>query len=187
MEKIKMIFFTIFFASCSLTGQTQEVLRTGLIRAQLTLSPGTFLNTDESLVYLHGTLEAYTDSKISLTGEGFLQVGQLGSEQSSISQNHSVFFGFHYHFTRSNHDLYMGIQPGLSFTRLNPQEETMEAQTGYNPVFSAAVGYNYYVGRFFHFFVQSRLILGNHMVDRPYNLAELRLSAGLGFNLNVLR
>jgi hypothetical protein len=56
-----------------------------------------------------------------------------------------------------------------------------------NPVFSNVIGYNYYINNVFHFFVQTRLVLGKHLGYEVKKLNELRFSAGLGFNINAKR
>ncbi len=58
-------------------------------------------------------------------------------------------------------------------------------QNGINPLISASLGYNYYLHKNFHFFVQTKIVIGQHFYDQIENLNEFRLSAGLGFNLNT--
>ncbi len=84
--------------------------------------------------------------------------------------------------------MYLGIQPGGSLNKLNAGVHGIKnKQTGVNPVFSAAIGDNFYVSRFINFFIQTRLIIGEHSDDVHKDLSGLRLSAGLSFNINALR
>ena len=56
-----------------------------------------------------------------------------------------------------------------------------------NPLASLVIGYNYYVHRYFHFFVQTRFIAGQHLYNEHKDLSEFRFSAGLGFNINTIK
>ena len=188
MEKIKMrFFFFLLLATLQGVAQEQAIIRPGLIRAQLILSPSYMLTAKQSLFYLHGTLEAYTEQKISIAGEGYLSLGNMSSEKPLFDYNNSLFCGINIHQTNNNHDLYLGLQPGVSFTKLNADTYQLnETHAGINPLFSVLAGYNFYINGFFHFFVQNRLVIGKHFYDVLENLAELRFSAGLGFNINAL-
>jgi len=177
----------ILFASNSLA-QEDEIIKAGLVRAQMTISPSTLLVEDGSFFYLHGNLEGYLTNKVSISGDTYFYLGKLSGNDSPFDYNHKLFFGANWHFTNDNSDLYLGLQPGISVTKLNiittlPLEAG--ASTGVNPLLSSLVGYNYYVNKYFHFFVQSRIILGEHNHDTPVNISEWTLSAGLGFNINA--
>ena len=125
--------------------------------------------------------------KLSIAGEGYYYLGNISSGKSLFDINHSLFFGASYHFNKGNNDLYIGIQPGVAITQLNKKENNLSnTSSGVNPLFSTIVGYNYYLNKVFHFFIQTRLVLGEHNYDLHKNLAEMRLSAGLGFNLNTM-
>jgi len=100
--------------------------------------------------------------------------------------NHNLMVGLNRHIIYKNHDLYFGLQPGISITKTVFAEIIKTDGVGVNPVLSPIVGYNYYVYKYFHLFVQSRLILGTHLHGSVQPLHELRVSAGLGLNLNLL-
>lgn len=191
MEKIKICFFGLFallITATSCIAQEQTIIKPGLIRAQLILSPSYLISSEQSFFYLHGTLEAYTQKNISIAGEGYLSLGNITGSCNLFDYNHSVFFGANLHQTNDNHDLFIGLQPGVSFTKLNAEAYNLkETKTGTNPLFSVLVGYNFYMNRFFHFFFQNRLVIGKHFYDVQENLAELRFSAGLGFNINAIK
>jgi hypothetical protein len=184
MEKVTKLLFILLVGMLSTNVFSQDIIKTGLIRAQLTISPSYNLSNKQSYFYLHGNAEVYLDKKISISGEGYYYLGNLSSNNSIFDYNHSCFFGASYHFLKNNNDLYIGIQPGISITKLNEQENNLlSTNTGINPVFSTVIGYNFYVHKIFHFFIQSRLVLGEHNHDMHKNLNEIRFSAGLGFNL----
>ena len=188
MEKIKCLFVLLLLLVGS-TNYAQEgtFVKKGLLNAQLTLSPSTMFSTNESYFYLHGNFEGFVSNSISLVGEGYYYLGTISAQESTFQYNHNLFFGASKHFTKNNHDVYVGLQPGIAFTKLNPIANNLTATSkGTNPVFSTVVGYNFYVNNLFHFFVQTRYIAGEHNFDINKNLSELRFSAGLGFNLNAL-
>lgn len=187
MEKVKIIFLLLIFYGMIQEGKAQEKIMVdkGLLRAQLTLSPSRMLSGEQTNFYLHGNVEGYLSSTLSLAGEGYYYLGSQ-SVQSIFDYNHSLFFGASWHFVHNSHDIFLGLQPGLSITRLSEANNNLAlTHKGANPLFSWVMGYNYYVNEIFHFFIQTRLILGEHNYDLHKNLSELRLSAGLGFNFNA--
>lgn len=189
MEKIaiKLLILLSLFIDNSLFSQDTPIVRKGLIRAQLTISPATMLDYSESPFYFHGSLEGFLNKNTSLVGESYFSLGNISAEESIFQYNHSTFFGGSYHFSKDNSSFYIGLQPGISFARIRTQEEQSKADLGISPLFSSVVGYTFFVHKFFHFFVQSRLVLGQHLNNKAASLNELRFSAGLGINLNALK
>lgn len=188
MEKVR-IACIVLSLGISIQAQAQEksVIRKGLLSVQATLSPAYMFAGKESYFYLHGGIEGFVSDKVSLTGEGFYHLGS-GADVDLYDFNHSVFFGASRHFSKNNHDLYVGLQPGIAFTRLNAAaSHTTAAHTGINPMVSPVVGYSFYLNNFFHFFVQTRFVFGQHNTDVHQDMTEFRFSAGLGFNLNAMK
>lgn len=188
MEKLKHLFASLLLISTisAFIAQDASIIRPGLIRAQLTISPSYMFSDKQSYFYLHGNLEAFLEKKVSVAGEGYLSLGNISSNKSTFNYNHSMFFGINWHFTNKNNDFYMGIQPGLAFTKVNASENNLTSTTaGINPLFSSVAGYNFYLNNIFHFFLQSRIVVGQHRYDISKDLTELRFSAGLGFNINA--
>lgn len=190
MEKIKYLFTSLLLISTISVSVAQDasIIRPGLIRAQLTLSPSYMFSSKQSNFYFHGNLEGFLEKNISLAGEGYFSLGNTFSDKPIFDYNHSAFFGINWHFTKETNDLYIGIQPGLSFTKLNADENNQANTTnGMNPLFSSVVGYNFYLNKIFHFFLQSRIVVGQHSYDISKDLTEFRFSAGLGFNINAMK
>lgn len=153
---------------------------------QLTLSPSKMLSTNESYFYLHGALEGFVTNTLSFSGESYYSMGAMGTQESTFQYNHNLFFGASKHFVSNNHDLYIGLQPGVSFTKINSNlVPDIESKMGVNPVISEVVGYNFYVNKLFHFFVETRFIEGTHKYTLAKSLNEVRFSAGLAFNINA--
>lgn len=189
MEKVKwvVVFVGLFLLKQSLCfAQQKDIIRKGLLRTQATISPSYLFSQKQSLFYLHGNFEGYVSNKISLSGDAFYHVGSSNGSENIVRFNHSILFGGNYHFIKNNNDLYLGIQPGINFTKLS-DTKINNPQLGINPVFSFVAGYNFFVNPYFHFFVQGRLMAGAHHYNQFINLTEMRLSAGLGFNINSIK
>jgi hypothetical protein len=191
MEKVNgcyMLFFLILFCSLSNSfAQENVIIKKGLLRTQSTLSPSYNFTSKNSYFYLHGAFEAYLESSVSIAGETYYYLGSLDSGNELFEFNHAVFFGASKHFVSKNNDLYVGIQPGVSITKIRNILESDDHQIGANPLFSGVMGYNYFVSKYFHFFIEARLIAGQHHYDMYQNLSEARISAGLGLNINSLK
>lgn len=161
--------------------RSQEVSRSGLIKGTLTISPATLLDSKNQPFYFHGILEGYTSEKISFIGEGSFYLGDLSSNEV-FRYNNSIFAGFNWHLLKDgSSDLFVGLQPGISFTLLSVQSSSNRMAV--NPVTSLNLGYNYFMNEYFHFFVLSKVVLGKHSSYSYQSLNELRLSAGLGFSI----
>lgn len=168
--------------------QESTIIKKGLLRTQSTLSPSYNFENKVSNFYLHGAFEAYLENSVSVAGETYYYLGELNSESELYAFNHSLFFGASKHFVKHHNDFYIGLQPGVSITKMrNDDIIKPESQLGVNPLFSCIVGYNFYLSNYFHFFIQSRFIAGQHRYDVNQNLSELRISAGLGLNINSIK
>jgi len=187
MKTIKAIAVSLVLAMiCQHTiAQDSSTIRPGLLSTQLTLSPSHMFCDNQTYIYLHGAFEGYLSKKVSVTGEVYYNMAGT-SGKNTFEYNHSLFFGSSYHFTHVDNDLYIGIQPGISLTKINADANKIASSDfGVNPLVSALVGYNYFAGSIFHFFLSSRYIMGNHNYNVHKSLSEIRLSAGLGFNINT--
>lgn len=170
----------------------------GLVRATATFSVG-FMNRQTLNGYLHGIVEYYVDDRVSVRGDGFLSLFSssktadtaIGINLSEpLLMNHSLFVGGSYHFGKQPElDPYLGIQPGVSFSKYNefilgPNGDLIQGDMSVSPVLSALAGFNYYSGKYFHLFVEGRYIRGIHMAGGNVKyLDEFRLSFGIGFDI----
>lgn len=193
MEKVKSYILLIVVMAISFVANAEEteepiIIKKGLLRTQMTISPAILFKSKQAFFYLHGNLEGYINKKISVSGDAFFSVGNIAAVAPTFKFNHSIFFGAAYHFTKRNNDFYLGLQPGISITKLNLLSDDLQrAKTGVNPIVAVVLGYNYYVHKYFHFFVQTRFIAGQHLYNTRKDLSEFRFSAGLGFNINALK
>lgn len=190
MEKVitGALLIVLCSGTTALKAQQKDFVRAGLIRDQLTFAPSYMFAEEQGYFYLHGSLEGYLSKWLSVAGEGYMSLGSFGDDEAELKHNHSLFFGTNMHYVHGGNDLYFGIQPGVSFTKLNTvtiDEGSLSDKTSVAPVLSAVAGYNYYVHKFFHFFLQTRIMTGQHLQGESVDLTEFRLSAGLGYNFNL--
>ena len=189
MEKIKigvlscMLCMFCFYAKA----EDPSIIRKGLLLTQITIAPAILFKSKQSFFYLHGNFEGYVSKKISIVGEAYFSLGNASSNTPTFKFNHNIFFGASYHFTKKNNDFYLGLQPGISITKIILISDINTAKTGVNPVVAVVIGYNYYIHKYFHFFVQSRFVAGQHLYNVRKDLSEFRFSAGLGFNFNAIK
>ena len=176
-KRIKYMLFILI--SLNLYGQ--DVQRAGLLKGTLTISPAFMLDSKSQPFYFQGLLEGYTSDKISFVGEGSFYLGDL-SMDPVFRYNNSIFAGFNLHPLKNGpSDLFIGIQPGISFTKLSQQSAA--DRMGVNPLASFNIGYNYFMNEYFHFFVMGKTIFGKHSTYTVESLNEFRISAGLGFSI----
>ena len=165
-----------------------DVLRKGLFRSHLTVTPGILFNSDNTNIYLHGGFEYFLKNKVSFTGHGYWY---LDSQQKDgdLKQNSSVLWGLRYHFPwrRKKIDSYIGLEPGLAVVQAKNTESVSVKKV--MPLVSASAGFTFYVWKFFNFFVETRYVHGHHSTEwnQKIKLDEFRISAGLGWNVNLIR
>lgn len=176
-----------------LTGE--DIIRKGLVRAQATISPGWTLADGMTNVYLQGDMEYYLEDKVSLKGDVSFFLGTQGN--GYLKHNHSLFFGAQYHFPYKRFDPYIGLHPGVSLVQVNnPTMPTPEIDVAIgesnlkaSPAISVATGFNFYVWRYIHFMANLKYIHAKHPAEwgTNYALDELRISFGLGWNVNMIK
>jgi hypothetical protein len=188
MEKIR-IFFALLFATLSAYSQTDVAFQTkGLLKATSTISPGFMLNQSRTNIYLAGELEYFVEERVSFRGDGFWYVG---SQQNPdlFKQNSAVYWGGFYHFRMNRSDLFIGLQPGISVTQPLVDEKYYYSDYGIRvcPQISFVAGYTCYVGKYFNFFANTRYVKGTYRNNTDIGLDELRICAGLGFNIHLVK
>ncbi|GIV29450.1 MAG: hypothetical protein KatS3mg028_0516 [Bacteroidia bacterium] len=168
------------FLVLNLVSQNNDIyVKKGTIRATATIAPSKIFSKDLSPFYLHGNLEYYTENKVSIYGDAYYFLGDMSKDKSVFNFHHSVFFGANYHFLNNNNDFFVGFHPGVSLSEMKYYDN----KTSVNPLLSIVTGYNFYVGRFFHFFILTRGVYGACITPVPLNIPDIRISAGLGFNI----
>jgi hypothetical protein len=185
MEKVRLLFCSLI-CSCVMFAQDSDFKTKGLLKATSTISPGFMLSETRTNIYLAGELEYFVEERVSLRGDGFWY---LGSQQNPdlLRQNSSVYWGAAYHFRKNRTDLFIGVQPGLSLTQMVVDEKYYYTDYGMEvcPNFSFFTGVTQYVGKYFNFFLNTRYVRSSYRVYGSSNLDEIRLCAGLGFNIQT--
>ncbi|MBL4668784.1 MAG: hypothetical protein JKY30_05920 [Flavobacteriales bacterium] len=182
MVKFFLMVLLVIPSLCRAQIENNSVLRKGLLRTQGTFSFGSLLDIKETGIYLNGNLEYYINQKIS--GRGDLYYHLKSTDNSLLKINHQLFSGGSYHINLGKEfDPYIGLQPGIALT----QHSFYDRTTNLTPLLSSLIGFNYYAENWFHLFFDIRYVYGIHSPNHinEINISEIRLSFGLGFNLNT--
>lgn len=173
----------------------KDIIRRGLLRAQMTIAPGWTIADGKTNMYLQGDMEFHLQDRVSLKGDVSYFIDTQGS--GNLKHNHSLFFGMQYHFPIKRFDPYIGFHPGLSLIQLkNPDRGTPELPVEFpvstfkaSPAISVAAGFNFYVWKYLHFMTNLKYVHATHPAEwgTNYALDELRISFGLGWNVNTIK
>ncbi len=171
---------------------SDRVIKRGLLRGQGIIGFGKLLNEKETTIFLHGNLEYYISETITARSDIFYFL--KSNSQNTLKMNHQLFTGASYHIkTKTNFDPYIGFQPGIAITQsfipiiINNETKIVSSDVAVSPLISGVIGFNYYASKWFHLFIDGRYVNGKHLSNyAAVSLNELRLTFGLGFNLNLL-
>ena len=182
--KFSLIFVAILFLIGANAQEKKSYINPGLLTATSTLSPAKMLNRNEMNYYITGFIEGRLDKHVSLRGEAGYMLGNANTK--FLKNNIRTFFGVQYGIPIGNLDLHAGIMPGMSILQSN---RDFTGNYEVVPSLSLNAGMKFYVWKYFNFFANVSYIhasLSN--LDRQSGMAdELMLSAGLGFNFQVLK
>lgn len=171
-----------------------------MLKASATLSPGFMLGQSQNNIYVNGHLEYFAEERVSLRGDGFWFTGAQQKPQL-LKENSTLLFGGLYHFHKNRLDLFAGLQTGMGFTRPTDTQSSQlntsgaasvssQATESYKlkaiPVISPVTGVTFYAGKYVNFFLEVRYLSGRYFgyqSGSTLHMDELRLSAGLGFQL----
>lgn len=185
MVKYLILFFLIWSTAFA-QNSTEPVVRKGLLNATGTISFGGMTKHEQTNIYLHGLGEYLVNDWNSLRSDIYFYL--KSGDKQMLELNHQLFVGAAFHFN-SNHQFvpYVGLQPGLALTQAN--FVTIQGVTNnveVSPLISVAMGFNYYASKWFHLFIDGRYVSGKHLSNqKKIDLDELRISFGLGFNINI--
>jgi hypothetical protein len=189
METKKVMLFALILCAIQLAAQPIVENRKGNIRVQGNLAAGYLFKQKTTNGYIAGDADVFIDNRVSVTGEiwyGF----KLHRNKTGLLNNHAVFGGLNYHFLKQGRwDPYVGLSPGVGVVKTGFINKDGKDATDFAvaPVLSAVVGCNFYVGSIFHFFVKMRPVIGQAFSGNPNPVAlhEMKISAGLGWNLRL--
>lgn len=185
---VKNIIIMTLFLPLFLSAQETptDIAQKGLLRATGTISFGGMTKHEQTNIYIHGVTEYFVSNKITARGDIYYYL-KSGNKQM-LNLNHQLFAGASYHFNTQHHFVpYVGFQPGIALTQDDFITINQENNVEVSPLISAVAGFNFYASSWFHLFIDGRYVSGKHLSNqKTIHLDELRLSFGLGFNLNVL-
>lgn len=194
MEGKKIIVLHILLLTIVVSTQAQKlpiwVERKGCVRAQGNLAGGYLFQQKQGAAYLTGDIDLFVDNRASVTGAIWGSFATTGKHQVGIRANHAVLFGMSYHFLKKGRfDPYIGFTPGIGMVQANYQNGDVitTSKFGFTPLLSASLGCNYYIGWIFNFFVKVQGVSGQLLTDvpKPVRVDELKVTAGLGWNLRL--
>jgi hypothetical protein len=175
--------------SLSLLSQNKEddasaFKRKGIFRTTLTFATGYMPANNLNNLYLTGNIEYYTDSRISLRGDGMYFFNSMNQDKT-LKMNHSIYSGAAYHFGQGQFDPFVGLQTGLAYTQCGIIQQGMsERSKSFSPLISPLAGFNYYAHKWFHLFINIRYSYGRLLSNEAIlPLNEWNVSFGLGFNV----
>ncbi len=177
----QLFLFTLLFISINSFAQkkTAPGIRTGLLCAEGSLAYG---SGSTSRYFFQGELEYFVHRRIGLNSIMYFNIGPKNIYPKSYN---TLFSGPAFHFPMGKQmDVSIALQPGLSFVKDVGSVEN-PAVKEIIPNSSIAGGLTFY-GSFFHVFFQLRANAAytNDTAERQ-NLSDLRMSFGLGWNLNL--
>ncbi|MGZ3904689.1 MAG: hypothetical protein ACXVC6_13390 [Bacteroidia bacterium] len=201
----KILMPALLLIACKLSAQdsTSHKFRyQSILKGDATISPGYLLNSPQTNIYIDGTLEYFTQDRVSLRGEGFLFVGAQ-NKPALMKENSSLLYGAAYHFHKNRLDFFVGLEVGASITK--PNDVLIDStywrrglNLNYNytesydykilPVISPVTGITFYPSNYFNFFLNVHyfhVTYYGYTGGKNLSLDELRISAGLGFQIHV--
>ena len=171
------------------SGQSEIYRNSELIKASVTIAPSKMLNREDANIYLHGFLEYFPQSSFSFRGESYFFVDTQNKENISSPFVHNAmrtYFGVFLHSGKGNFSPYIGLQPGIVLMR---PAKAFGPDLRLCPSFALHVGANYFVWKYFHFFLDIAYVNSTYrgLVNGSQKTDEMILAAGLGFQLPSLR
>lgn len=172
--------------------QRDDYIRPGLLKSSVTITPSWMLNKPEINYYMTGFLEGYLDKHLSLRLEThYFMDGKVSNPFYKLNSLSS--FGVLAHINKNNFDGHIGFMPGFSLSEVRGDlKANGKHQLHFTPTLSVNLGGTYYIWKVFHVFVNATYVHSSiSELDRTMGLNgradEFMISAGLGFNVNMIR
>jgi hypothetical protein len=177
----------LFFVPAS---AQENVFRTGIVHAHLTIAPGLRSIQKTPVIYLQGALGYYFSERFSMRGAGWYQVVE-GKEMSGLAYSHSLLAGGSWHLLPDRMlNPYFGCMTGLAFTRRTLKRNLFEINPMHaDPILAPHVGVRLFGEKIFHLFAEAEYVFGQFLASSvaSASLREWRFSFGLGFHLPTHR
>lgn len=138
--------------------------------------------------YLTFRGEAFIEKNISLIGNVDFSLPKK-FEYDDVLINHSVSFGANYHFLAKHFDAYIGLQPGVSYSKTTVIDYNIMDKNKHviSPIISSTLGARYYLGWIVHAFTTVGYTYGRQLSNQSnLPLSEVKIAAGVGINFNTI-
>lgn len=187
-----VLFVAAFFLIASdLFAQKIWEERKGMARGQGNVAAGYFLSRREFSGYVTGDAEYFIDNRAGFSGELWYNL-PFRSVSQGFWKHHSIYAGMNWHFLKpQKFDPFIGLSPGISMAneKYLDMQSTMQS-TDYKiiPDISFTMGCNYYIGSIFHFYLRLKYVYSDFTgINESTRLDELKITAGLGWNLRIVK
>ena len=164
--------------------------RRGCISVQGNLAPGYMFAPKMLTAYVDGDMEIFLQDRFAFTGALWVSFATTDKSHPGVRVNEALFTGGNYHFLKPKRfDPFVGFTPGIGLVRASYRVGENMVMTPYSltPLAGLTVGFNYYVGSVFHFFVKTEVVVGEvfSTLPTPQRLDEIKFMAGLGYNIRM--
>lgn len=190
---VKIILCVAAFSSFSSDLFAQKIWeeRKGMARGQGNVAAGYFLSRREFSGYVTGDAEYFIDNRAGFSGELWYNL-PFRAATRGFWKHHSIYAGMNWHFLKpQKFDPFIGLSPGISMANEKFQDALgIIRSTDYKiiPDISITIGCNYYIGSIFHFYLRLKYVYSDFTgVYESTRLDELKITAGLGWNLRIIK
>lgn len=178
------------FISSTLVAQKHDIPRPGFLVGTGTFQYGIPTSKKVSpTFYLTFRGEGFIEKNLSLVGNVDLSLPKK-FQFDDILVNHSVSFGANYHLIRKHFDGYIGLQPGVSYSKTTIIDYNLMNKDKHviSPLISTTVGARYYIGWVAHVFVSAGYTYGKQLSNQTnLPLSEVKIATGVGINFNTIK
>lgn len=185
---VRTIFLTaVLLLALNVFSQQNNFVEAGLLKTNLSFSQSFMIQHANQNVYINGHLEYFTSKFVSFRGDAFWYVDSRQKDQI-FKQNYLVQFGALFHKQLSISDLYIGIQPGFSYTQpISPVDLQNKYPTRLMPNLNLLAGYTLYFSKFCDINIGVNYLISRYRgaENGSVKLDELMISGGLGFHIKT--
>ena len=172
----------------------KESIINRMLVLQPTISPGyMFYKGGLWNSYFHASLDWCFDNHVSIRADGSYFFTTQGS-YNPLKMNHSLLLGAFYHFpVKKTADFYVGLEPGCALVQQSAytynDSSITHTRIKATPLITAVIGANYFFWKYMHLFLALKYVHGTlvSQYGSSIPLDELRISAGLGFQLQFTK
>ncbi|MEP7127804.1 MAG: hypothetical protein ABI729_03005 [Chitinophagales bacterium] len=187
MEKntVVILFLLMLVPSCLFAQRNKKsFIQRDMFSCGAGVAGGLFVSHPIQDIYINGSIEYFMERRISVKIDAFLFMPDYNFE-GQLQKNSSILMGAAYHFPYKRWDTYISVQPGLAFPGLSSGNTAIPVETGVEPVIAMNGGLSYYLFNNLHFYTSVGYVHGTYYPESPesFHLDEIRIVAGLGFNV----